>query len=302
MNWYKIKYKDSNNHLKLKPNSEFSLEFKEISLNSKNYFEALTYNASLIADTYLQPFDVLLSGGIDSEVVVRIHKNLGIKQNVYTFKFEDDLNIRDVQSAKRICDNLNIPLILIDFDLKKFFESDAESLYKKTYTARVETLPRLAFHDYLDNIPIFADGEPYWKRRFLDDYSKKSEWTKFINEYDYVHNLYGIQQNRDVIGCWYAHSPDIFLQYYKDPFIKKLLNDEFKGKISNWSSKVNHHRELWKDIETKPKLVGYEGANGKPGEIPEFMEVFKNSIMQEVTNGVIELTIQDLESIQQGML
>lgn len=302
MNWYTIKYKDSNNHLKLTPSSEFEIAFNQTSLNTGNYFEALAYNARVVADTYGEPLDVMLSGGIDSEVVIRIHKDLGIKQNIYTFKFEDDINIRDVESAKKICTGLNVPLTVIDFNLKHFFETNAENLYKKTHTARVETLPRLAFHTYSDNTPIFADGEPYWKRKFLDDYSKKSQWTKFINEYDYVHILYGIQHNRNVVGCWYTHTPDIFLQYYKDPFIKKLLNDEFIGKVSNWSSRVAHHQAIWKNIEIKPKLVGYEGTNGKPGEMPEFMEIFKNSVMQGVTNSIIELTIQDLENIQKGVL
>jgi hypothetical protein len=114
-------------------------------------------------DSFSEPFDVLLSGGIDSEVMVRTFKDLGITHNTFIFRYEDDLNIRDINSSIQICEALNIPYKIIDFNLSKFYEQDAKDIFEKTLVPDVASLSRIKWLDYLDNIPVFGEGEPYWK-------------------------------------------------------------------------------------------------------------------------------------------
>ena len=45
-----------------------------------SYYDALKLNATIMRDSFSEPFDVLLSGGIDSEVMVRTFKDLGIEK------------------------------------------------------------------------------------------------------------------------------------------------------------------------------------------------------------------------------
>ena len=67
-----------------------------------SYHDALIKNASIMRDSFSEPFDVLLSGGIDSEVMIRTFKDLGITHNTFVFRYEDNLNIRDVNSSIQI--------------------------------------------------------------------------------------------------------------------------------------------------------------------------------------------------------
>lgn len=284
MSWYQIKFKESNNLLKTKPNSILQLEIKKnIQLETKSYKDALYYNAKAVADSIVGPLNVLLSGGVDSEMIVRINKELGIKQNVCTFKFENDINVRDVASAIDICKNINVPLKIIDFNVKKFFENDAESYYNQTFCSRVEVLPRLKWHEFFDAPLVFGDGEPYVGRVFAGDYSKKSIWLLKFYEYDFSHYLYSSLIDKNCFHPWYHFTPEIYGNFLNIELIKNLIDDKIFGKQGSLSSKALINKEVFEDISIKPKLVGYEGADMPPAGMPDFMEEFRDNIMKNVT-------------------
>lgn len=296
-NYLAVSYDDQDLNLpKSNPYQKLSLHFqKKIPLVTNNYYDALYHNARMIEACYPGPYDVLLSGGIDSEVVVRINNDLGIEQNVYVVKFEKDYNIRDVNSALDIGKELGIPITIIDSNLEKFIENDAELLYKKTFVSRVEELVRLGWHHYFDRPLLLGSGEPYYKRVFETDYSKKSEWLYYFVEYEFANSLLGRTNNQVVIGDWYNFTPDIKVHYHKLPIIKQLLDDQLIGKLSSYSSRVAIHQYLWPSIKLKPKLVGFEGPNSKPGEKPEFMQVFQDTVMQGVVETDTTFTALELE-------
>jgi len=287
-NWYKIYYKDSMSTKKTAPNSilKFDLNNK-IKLYTKNYKDAIYFNAKAVADSITGPLNVLLSGGVDSEVIIRVNRDLGIKQNVYTFRFENDLNIRDVESAIDTCKNLNIPLKIIDFDVSKFFENEAESYYKKTFCSRVEALPRLKWHEFFDSPLIFGDGEPYLRRILGGDYNKKSIWDMVFSEHEFIHYLYTLNVGKNIICPWYHFTPEIHGNFLKIDLVQNLINDQYTGKQSSLSSKVNINRQVCANILTKPKLVGYEGKTDAPGYIPHFMKDFRDNIMKDIIDADI---------------
>jgi hypothetical protein len=266
-------------------------------VSTSSYREALIHNAKAIADSYPQPFDILLSGGIDSEVVVRLNNDLGITQNVHVFRFENDINIRDVESAKQICNSLSIPLNVIDFNLEHFFETEAESLYKKTLISKIEYLPRFYWQSYFDNLLIQGGGEPYLRRDLEEDYSRKSDWFFWFYEYDFAHDLYSCATGDNSMGNWYYFTPDIYVNYCKESIIQNLIQDRSKGKISTMTSRIPLHREIWPDIKDKIKLTGYEGASNPVATYPKFMEDFQNQVMQGVSNTIFKFdktTFEDL--------
>lgn len=292
--WYSLRYKDSGSYVKTTPNSE--LEFclnKNIPIYTNNLHEALKFNAMAIADSFSQPLNVMFSGGIDSEVIVRINKDLGIKQNIYIMEYENNLNCRDVESAKEICKSLSVPYKIIKFNMKKFFEKKAESWYKKTYISRVEHIHRLELFQYFDNIVIVGDGEPYLKRDLKSDYTKKSPWHFRLDEHEFWFTMYSTQTNFNVLGSWYQLTPEIFANILRSNVVKNLTNDRLYGKQSTYSSRVPVYKEIWPDIKEKNKLVGFEGVDGPAGSLPAFMEEFKNTVMQGCTETPFEFSIEE---------
>jgi hypothetical protein len=296
-NWQYFTFNDLSPNVS-KPNRDavFNIHYKRDYRPKKNldYFQALFRNAELIKDIYGGPFDVLFSGGIDSEIIIRTFHELGINQNVYTFRFENNINCYDVEHAIKTCDIMGIKHNIIDFPLKKFLENDAVSLYQISYPSTVEKLVRLKFYDYLDNIPVVGDGEPYWHRDLFNDFSKKSKWSLFSIEHDYANSIHAKAINRTIIGEWFLFTPEIAQTYIKIPHVKNLLQDKVPGKLSNWTYRCELHRTLWPDIIEKIKCTGYDGSNKRPNR-PKFMSEFQAKYMQEKEKG-FKLSKKDVEN------
>jgi hypothetical protein len=270
---------------------------KKISRDLPSYRDALINNAKIMRDSYTEPFDVCLSGGTDSEVAVRAFKTAGISHNTFIFKLEDNINVRDVAGAIELCDELNISYKIIDFNLKKFFENEAESLFNKVWVPHAGRLPRLKFIDYLDNIPVFCDGEPYWRRQLEEDYTVKSPWKFYLIEDSYAVSLYSSQIGRTVIGDWYEYTPEVIMSYKELPYVRQLLNDEIPGKISNATSKGIIHQAYWPDLKIKSKLVGYEGSDGVPGSRPPYITEFYLKHMKYIEGRVWRYTEEELDNL-----
>lgn len=253
---------------------------KEIS----SYKEELYNNARLMRDHHVGKFDVLLSGGIDSEVVVRTFKDLKIPHNTYIFKFEDNINYKDVESAIEICNSLNISYKVIDFNLKKFFESSAYDIFQKSGCIRAGRLPHLKFFDYIDNIPVMGEAEPYWLRVSGNNYDETSNWIFPINESNHNASIYLHTLGRDNVCDWYEFSPNLIKAFNRLPLIQNLINDKMPGKISSWSSRCAIHQDIWPDMRNKPKLTGYEGDKA-PGEYPDYMIEMQDYMTNHIGEG-----------------
>jgi len=299
-NWMSYSYDGVEYGKKTSYKSQFKLLInKKIATPIPSYKDALFNNAKLMRDMYDEPFDVCLSGGIDSEVIVRTFKTLGINFNTFIFRLEDNLNIKDVTDAIDICTELKLDYKIIDFNLRSFFENDALAMFNQHPYAVVERLPRLKWIDYLDNIPVFGDGEPYWRRQKENDFSTKSEWKfVFAEESQYANSFYARDIGRKVISEWYEYTPEIIMSYYNEPVIKQLLNDEIPGKISCYSSRAELHRTIWSEIKYKQKLVGYEGSLAPSTDaMPEYMTKFHNTYIKRYEYSKIWYSIKELENL-----
>ena len=278
--------------------STFKLHFKKnYQCQDMSYYDALFYNTRMMKDSYSEPFDVLFSGGIDSEVAIRAFKKEGVRFNVYTIRLENDINIQDVTAAVKIADIIGVKLNIIDWNLQKFLENDAIEMFDKTFCPNPSRMVRHAWYDLLDNIPVMGEGEPYWKRELGLDYSKKSQWHLYWSEDYFTGAIYANTVGRKVISEWYNYTPEIVMSFHKLPLIQKLLKDEIKGKLSCWSSRTDVHKVLWDDIYYKPKLVGYEGVTGEPGTNPEILTVFHNDFAIQASNQQYRFTEKELENI-----
>jgi hypothetical protein len=297
-NWMSYSFDGVEYGSKKNRNSVLSINFNnKVSNTLPTYKDALFNNARIMRDSYSEPFDVCLSGGTDSEVVVRTFKSVGIKHNTFIFKLENGYNIRDVNNAVKLCDELNIPYNIVDFNVEKFFEKEALGLFNRTLIPMAGRLPRLKFIDYLDNIPIFCDGEPYWRRNLEADYEQKSQWMFQVHEDGYSVSTYAKSIGRTVIGDWYEYTPEIIMSYKELPLVKQLLNDKHVGKISTNSSRAAIHKDIWPTLEYKPKLVGYEGMYNSVAHRPYFINSFYNNYMKGIEDTTIKYSEEELNSL-----
>lgn len=285
-NWLSWSYNDVPYGLRTSKDDVYKLNINASSITEpvKSYKEELYNNARLMRDYHVGKFDVLLSGGIDSEVVVRTFKDLMIPHNTYIFKYENNINHRDVTSAIDIATCLNIPYKIIDFNLEKFFETEAYDVFQKSGCIRAGRLPHIKFFDYIDNIPVMGDAEPYWSRVLQKDYSQLSNWIFPLNEANHNSSIYLQSISRANVCDWYEFNPNLIKAFNQLPLIQNLINDRIPGKLSCWTSRIPIHAEIWPDIKHKHKLTGYEGDNFT-GVYPEYINQMQDYMTKLVGEG-----------------
>lgn len=291
-NWITWSYDDVVKGKKTNPSSEFQLHFKPIiSGKVKSYYDELVNNAKLIRDTYTGKFDLLLSGGVDSEVILRIYHSLGITINVFIFQYENNYNYRDVIHAKRICQELNVSYKLIDFNLQHFVENDAYDLWLQCYAKNVARLPHLKMLDYLDNTPIIGTGEPEWHK-------VKGSWKFELSEGSFVWQIHQYHKGRTVLADWYNYSPEVTASYVQQPIVQQLINNNFPEHTTTVTFKGQIHQQYWPSIRLRPKLVGFEGNNASSIIEPEFMKEFnKQHITEQVTRAQFYYNVDQLTTL-----
>lgn len=257
------------------PTSKFDIKITPtISRQVKSYKEELLLNASLIRDSFNEPFDLMLSGGVDSEVILRCYLELKIPINVFVFKYENDYNLPDVTHALRICKELNVIPTVINFNLQKFFENEAYDIWTTGYYLNSGRLPHMKMIDYLDNIPIMGDSPPYWK--FFNN-----EWHFELSEIDFSQLVYSKTTNRTMVANWYEYSPEVIISHIEHPVMQSLMQG-FASHNQYIKTKYNLHKQLWNAIEIRPKYVGFEGTltpgmnSSKPPFMLEFNKLYND--------------------------
>lgn len=285
-NWLTWSVNGSPYALRSDKNDVVTFSASKHSLNSVgSYKEELLNNAAKMRDYYSDPFDVLYSGGIDSEVILRVFKELGIKHNTIIVRYKDGYNARELANALDYVTTLNIPYKVIDFDLKKFYENDAYDLCVKSSCIRVGRVNHIKFCiDFCDNIPVMGEGDIYWYRTYGTDYNLPTEWKFLVSEASHNCNMYLTHLGRENVCDFYEFTPELIKAYNQQPIMKQLLNDELQGKISNWSSKWAMHSQLWPDMVKRIKLTGLEGQ-GEPGSVPGFVSSLQEIIESKLGPG-----------------
>lgn len=277
-NWLSWKYDNIEYSTKNSIDSDFDLTLKKtIYYDTMSYYDELCENARNLRDLIDGPLDLLFSGGIDSEVILRIYLDLKIPINVFVFKYKDMLNHREFNHAVKVCTDLNVNHTVIDFDVKKFFENEAYDIWNRCYCNSSGWLPHMKMTEYLDNTPIIGSGEPYWKR--LDD----GTWMFELDEGSKFWTLYHKSIGRTAITDWYEYRPEIIISHMKIPKMQELITDQKFGKLSTVSSKALIHKDYWNDIVDRPKMVGFEkdkpaGKKSKPDFMLEFERQYTDKV------------------------
>lgn len=291
-NWFTYTYDLIPFGNKTSINSVFDIQLTPTVSTVKSYYEELTNNAKRVRDMFSGELDLLFSGGIDSEVVLRIYNDLKIPINVYIFKYENDYNQYEFNRATKICDSIGVSYKVIDFNVQQFFENDAYDIWKKVHCRGSGWLPLMKMIDYLDGTPIIGSGDPYWVRA-SDDWSTPQPWKFELDEGAKAWTAYCRSINRPAMSDWYEYSPELIIAHTNLPLIQDLINDRMLGKLSSFSSKSVVHKQIWPDVEIRQKMIGFE-AYDRPGSKPMFMREFDQQYSINVSSKKFYFSEQEL--------
>jgi hypothetical protein len=228
-----------------------------------SFKEELINNAHRFVEVYPnRKFSIMLSGGSESETLLRTYKEANIDCTAYIFRYERDVNLYDVSFAVSACESLNANYKIIDFNLMSFYNSvEPERISEIAQLDRPRALVHCKFLDYItdNSVILFGLGATGYKR-LDDDYSKKGTWVNEICDWEQGWDRYGMCSNRDVCYSWFRFSPELVLAHHSTQWANNLRNDFYYGKLGGKSTKLLGYKEAFPEMLYRQKKTGFENS------------------------------------------
>jgi hypothetical protein len=238
---------------------------------------------------------VFLSGGTDSEIVVRNFLDIGIKPKCITLKFKDDYNISDVNEAQAIATELDLDLTLIDFDIKDFYKSGAAIEFGAEILCTQITYIMVYYNIMKLGSPAVMGGEALLTRSITKE---NSNWYYTFRENEDASAMrFSEKYNIPLVNEWFSYTPELLLYYMEHPTIQKLISERYNYKLSSVSSKNVILRELCHDIRPKIKTHGFERLLGFNYE--SYRAIAKDQI-QRLEPSLDGIMVEDLLKMLRG--
>lgn len=277
-NWHAWTYDNGLEFGRRTSDEKFKTTYSKSTLQPKSFKEELIRTAKSTLDHFpgLRP-SVLFSGGMDSEVVLRAYLEIGANPQVYIMRYENDYNLYDVSYAVTICSMLNVDYKVIDFNLKKFYENDAEQVSEVAQIDRPRALPYCKFMELVDGLPIIGDGN-LSVYRTDSDYSKLGTWIYRDYEHEIGWTKYLLEKNITGIAEWFKWTPELVLSNMELKWFNNLVSDQYEGKLGVNSTKILGYREVYPDIINRTKKTGFEEIDHLAAEFEEFLSKKYNGL------------------------
>lgn len=191
---------------------------------------------------------VMLSGGVDSEVVLLSFLAAGIKPRVGMLRFENHINSHDLSFGfKRCADNELIPEI-IDVNVASFFKKQLIPFSERTRISSPQINLHAYFFDTVDGIPIIGAGENFLVEKDGIVYDQEDEYLM-----RYVR--YFIEKDRECIPTFFQYTPEIMLSFLQRKSVYDWVENP-KGATTH-KFKIDWIQEEF-DVPLRSKLTGFE--------------------------------------------
>lgn len=290
-NWYRWYYGKDPTVIRQTGNLDFRTVYTRSEKPIRTFKEELLANARSTMDHYpgMHPC-VFFSGGMDSELIVRSYIEIGARPQVFIVRYEKDYNLYDVSYAVTICNSLKIDYKIIDFQLEKFYENDAERISEQAQIDRPRMLPHLKFSEYVDGLTIVGHSDVRWFRS-NESYHEKGIWLAQDFEHDIGCDKYNIMHGIPAVYQWWKWSPGIVLSYTTMRWFKNLVNDRYYGRLGINSTKIDGFREIYPSMLYREKQTGFENI---PHIIDEFEKYLENKYSKLPFRGDQKRTLDQL--------
>jgi len=205
-NWFVHGYNNDPTITKRQTKTDkFCVEFEQNTNDILPLREAVRHNNNCIkecagdSDIY-----VMLSGGYDSQSIAKTMVEDNIKFTALTFDFGRNLNEFDVSESKRLCDQYNIPLKIVSFDLIDYFSTGefkqycemthCNYQYNYVYMHGLRDINGVVVSGHGDQEFEFNDNGKYWvfeEQLFtMFEYVKHSKMDRYIRYHAFTKELW----------------------------------------------------------------------------------------------------------------
>ena len=188
-------------------------------------------NAKLIGDIATQPIWLSLSGGVDSEFMVRsfLHANINFTPvTMRMWKSHKLVNEYDVHHATEACKNMNIPLKMIDLNLDWFLENELMTYAEGTTCTSPMFPTHMWLWDQLDGFIVAGNGDMNFQRTW-----ETNDWFYKVKETSDSVFRYSIWRDRLGVTGFYTYTPEFMISFVCESEIMKMFMLGQRARVSN---------------------------------------------------------------------
>jgi hypothetical protein len=150
-----------------------------------------------IVKKYPPPYNLMASGGIDSQAMLYAWKMSGHQFNVYTFRYNETFNDYDIKTLPIFCERENIPYTIVDFDYFNFLEKEYDSISNKYQCSS----PQISMHIKMAS---FFEGTVVYSGNFLYPSTTGLSYA-ILGLYRFSKTIEG----RNIIPYFFLHTPEL---------------------------------------------------------------------------------------------
>lgn len=236
----------------------FRVDWDASSRPPQTFREECGFAARLIASRADRPIAVMMSGGIDSEIIARTFLENDIPFQALSYEFEDGKSFHDLRWAKEFCRKFAIPHLVLPFDSRNVFSNELEAStsigrkYLSSDLYPVFEIERLKLAK--DFFTIAGNGEP---EPFFDP--KANQVFLEFSSSDHVVLQWQRDQNISGTHHFFRTTSELYLSFLTDPSIKlwcELAADMNFDRLTWW--KFYFYQLHWPDLVRRQKWSGYE--------------------------------------------
>ncbi len=255
----------------------------------------LIKTADTVYREYGDDLVLFLSGGTDSEIVLRNFLEIGVKPRCVIIKFANDYNLPDVLEGIEIAKKLDVELEVIDFDVKDFYKSGQALEFSKQIDCTQITYLMVYYHIMKLNAPAVMGGEMLLSRQVKP--SGIFWYHSFRENEDASAMRFSEKFKIPIVNEWFSYTPEMMLYYLEHPDIQTLITDRFNYKLTSVSSKNAILKKMYPEITLRKKTTGFERLMGFNGDTFRELRTHQTTRLTPCLNGI---SIQNLLASLRG--
>ena len=245
---------------------------------------------------------IFLSGGLDSEVVVKAFIDAGVDFKVISFKFKNDLSSHEIHYIDKFIKKHGLNHSYYDIDPNWLTSNEVDGYFEQSKCSQSEMLPHMKLIKHvwnnLNGFPVLGNGDLYVSKDIAVDWifdksKSKYQWNYIEYEYILAWNRFAIRNK--ILGClgFFMHNPEIVLAMIQDPDMHKCIYNEIPHKMSSRSTKTVVYIKSWNDLEPRLKFHGSEKLSGLCMELnKKYSKKFRTTSTWEMPIGKFEEMLQ----------
>lgn len=245
----------------------FWCKYSRCSREPMNFKDECIATAKLIAAKAAElgrtPY-LFLSGGLDSEVMVKAFVEAEVDFKIITFRFLREFNDHEMVLVNEFIreNQLSSKHMYYMMDLVPWLNgTEAEKLAVDAQVCNAGNLPHMKLMSQVWNefngLPVLGNGDVYLEKIDGDWKYVELEYMLSWFRHAVLHKIYG------AVG-FYQFTPEITLSMLREPRLERLGRgeDALANKLHDTSRFVKYlvYLKYWPELKLRPKFSGTEGA------------------------------------------